>query len=244
MPLRRLLHIHPMETRQRTPAEDNSSATSRLSRGRTLQGHIHQRFDLPPWVLLVQFFIGLGWLRAVAEKVIDPSWWEGAVLRDFLTGHADLALPWYRTFAETVIEPNLFVVAVTVVLAQLFAAVALLSGWRLSAGLAVGAFLNLNFMAAGAVNPSIFYLICQTALLLWILHGESGPKKRPLRLLATVSLLLVLLNVPFISTLDPAAVIEDPATVLVTLGLLTAVASRIGVHYSEEPRGSQPARTT
>ena len=233
-----------MTTRQTTPAEDNSLATSGVSLGRTLQGHIEKRLNLPPWVLLVQVFIGLGWLRAVVEKVIDPFWWNGAVLRDFLDAHADLTLPWYRTFLETVIEPNLFVVAVTVVLAQLFAAVALLSGWRLLAGLAVGAFLNLNFMAAGAVNPSIFYLICQTALLLWILHGESEPKKRALRLLATASIVLVLLNVPFISTIDPAAVIEDPASVLVTLGLLTAVASRIGVRYSEEPEGSRSARST
>ena len=222
-----------MTTHQTTPIEDTSPPTPRTSVPRTLQGHLKRLFDLPPWVLLVQLFIGMGWLRAVVEKVIDPSWWNGSVLRDFLDAHADLTLPWYQPFLEHVIEPYLSVIAVTVVLAQLFAAVALLLGWRLLAGLAVGAFLNLSFMAAGAVNPSIFYLICQTALLLWILHSESEPKKRPLRLLATASFVLVLLNLPFISTIDPAAVIEDPATVLVTLGLLTAVASRIGVRSAE-----------
>lgn len=61
----------------------------------------------------------------------------------------------------------------------------------------------------------------------------SGEVSGTLRLLATTSFVLVLLNGPFISTIDPAAVIEDPATVLVTLGLLTAVASRIGVRSAE-----------
>ena len=28
---------------------------------------------LPAWVVLIQLFIGLGWLRAVAEKLINPS---------------------------------------------------------------------------------------------------------------------------------------------------------------------------
>ena len=38
-----------------------------------------------------------------------------------------------------------------------------------------------------------------------------------------------MLNVPFVTTIDPHSVIEDPAIVLVTLGLLVAIASAAGV---------------
>lgn len=217
-----------MTTHQAAPVEDTPVTTQRRSTLETLRGHIERRLNVPPWVLLVEVFIGFGWLRAAIEKVMDPAWWNGSALREFIEIQLDSALPWYRVFLETVIEPNVFVVSVIVVFAQFFAGVALISGWKVLAGLATGVFLNMHFIAAGAVNPSIFYLVCQIALLLYLLHGESRISRRQLRLLATASFVLVLVNLPFISTIDPAEVIEDPAMVLVTLGLLTAVASRVG----------------
>ena len=224
-----------MFTRQSTSGVTSLSPTSPVATAiEVLRDTIERRLDMPPWVLLVQAFIGLGWLRAAVEKLIDPSSWSGAVLTGFLAEHADRVLPWYDSLLDTVIAPNLLAVSIIVVVAQLFAGFALLSGWRVPAALAAGAFLNLNFIAAGAVNPSIFYLICQAALLLWILQSDHTVRTRHLRLLATASFAMVLLNVPFISTLDPAMVVEDPAMVLITLGLLTAVASRAGVHYSQE----------
>lgn len=190
-------------------------------------------------VLLIGVFVGLGWLRAAVEKMIDPAWWSGEALSGFLdlqTGHA---LLWYQPFLDNVVEPNLILIGIAVVVGQLFAGASLISGWRLSAGLAVGVFLNLNFVAAGAVSPSGFYLICQTALLLWVQH-ERGVRRRSLRLLSTASFAVALLNLPFISTLDPAGVIEDPAIMLVTLGLLVAVASRMGLHATENRSGDVP----
>lgn len=190
---------------------------------------LHDRLAVPPWILLVQLFIGAGWLRAAIEKIIDPAWWNGTALTGFLATHVDTALPWYRPFAETVVVPNALAISVVVVVAQLFAAATMLSGRKLLAGIAVGAFLNLNFVAIGEVDPSIFYLICQAAILLWALQSA---KKRTLRLLATGSAGLVALNLPFVSTLDPHAVIEDPAIILVTLGVLVAITSGLAVHQS------------
>lgn len=227
--------VDSMATRPRAHIDPTETATI-MSATQALWRRAQERLSVPPWVLLVEVFIGIGWLRAVVEKVIDPSWWDGTVLSGFLVAQADHALPWYGAFLDGVVEPNLVAVSIAVVFAQLFAAVSLLSGWRLLAGLATGAFLNLNFIAAGAVNPSIFYLICQGALVLWILHGWSSARKRPLRLLATGSLLMVALNMPFISTVDPAEVIEDPAMVLITLGILTATASRAGIRHPEASR--------
>ena len=37
------------------------------------------------FMLPLRLFIGLGWLRAFAEKLIDPTWYSGAKLTEFLT---------------------------------------------------------------------------------------------------------------------------------------------------------------
>ncbi len=184
---------------------------------------------MPAWVVLVQLFIGMGWARAATEKVIDPAWWNGTVLTEFVAAHRGTPLGWYGPFLENVVAPNVLMVSAVVLIAQVFAAFALVSGQTLLPGLAVGVLLNLNFVAAGAVNPSIFYLICQVGLVLWAIERNGAAGKRPLRLLATVSVALAVVNAPFVATLSPAGVIEDPAIILVTLGLLTAIASRVGV---------------
>ncbi|NND02816.1 MAG: hypothetical protein HKN91_08515 [Acidimicrobiia bacterium] len=219
-----------------TDIEVPSEVVSDESPAEALRARIEQRINVPPWILLIQLFIGFGWIRAVVEKVIDFSWWNGEVLSGFLLEHADLTLSWYQPLLDAMVEPNLIMVSIVVVLAQIVAGVTLLSGRRVLLGLAVGSLLNLNFIAAGAVSPSVFYLICQASVLLWILHGEDGVKKRPLRLLATASSAVALLNLPFVSTFDPQAVIEDPATILVTFGVLTAVASSAGVRSSTTAR--------
>ena len=107
------------------------------------------------------------------------------------------------------------------------------------AGLLVGMFLNLNFVAAGAVNPSIFYLISQAAVMLWIMQTRLpvDTAGSMLRWMPTASLVLLVVNLPFVSTLEPSAVIDDPAMILVFFGLLLAVSSRVA---SIRPAESQP----
>ena len=186
------------------------------------------RFSVPSWVLLVELFIGLGWMRAAVEKIIDGLWWDGTVLREFLINHENLTLPWYRGFLSTIVEPYLLLISVVVVVAQLSAGVALVTGRRVMTGLLIGVFLNLNFIAAGAVNPSIFYLICQAAVLLWIMQTrQHGAATSVLRWMPTASLALLIVNIPFVSTLDPSTVIDDPAMILVLLGLLVGISSRV-----------------
>lgn len=190
---------------------------------------VRPRFNVPSWILLIELFIGFGWLRAAVEKIIDPRWWDGTVLSEFLTNHANLTLPWYRGFLGAVVEPYLVPISIVVVVAQLFAGVTLVTGRWVMAGLLVGMFLNLNFVAAGAVDPSIFYLISQAAVMLWImqtrLHGDTAGSI--LRWMPTASLVLLVVNLPLVSTLEPSAVINDPAMILVFFGLLLAVSSRV-----------------
>lgn len=48
--------------------------------------------DLPAWVVVTEVFIGLGWLRAATEKLIDPPWWAGGTISDFLADHDAITL--------------------------------------------------------------------------------------------------------------------------------------------------------
>ncbi len=179
---------------------------------------------LPAWVVVTQLFIGLGWLRAVAEKVIDPGWWTGDVITRFVFVHGDTTLAWYQPFVEAVVLPAAPLIALVVVVGQLVAGASLVTGRRIGVGLATGIFLNLHFLAAGAVTPSAFYLLAQGALVLWLAEQTlTLVSLKRLQLVAAIAAALVGFNLPFISTVHPAAVIDDPAIMLVLGGALTAL---------------------
>lgn len=180
---------------------------------------------IPSWVLLIQLFIGLGWLRAAVEKVIDPSWWSGVDVQVFLFQHSDDMLGWYRPIANNWIAPYAASIAIAVVAIQLFAASSLLSGRLVRLGLFVGMFLNLNFMAAGSVNPSVFYLLAQGVLALWLAELSLPGKLVPgmLSAAAYLSYVVGMMSLPYIRTLHPAEVMSDPALMLVFSSVLTVV---------------------
>jgi len=198
---------------------------------------------LPSWVVLTQLFIGLGWLRAVAEKVINPQWWSGAVLNDFVSDHQEATLGWYQPFIDSVVIPAAPPIALTVVLGQLVAALSLMTGRRLTLGLSVGMFLNLNFLAAGAVTPSAFYLLAQGAIALWL--SEQKPTAASIKGLGVVAALATFLaaaSLPFISTIHPHEVIEDPAVMFAFGGSLTTLACLLATNANKAHRLTTPPR--
>lgn len=177
----------------------------------------------PVWVVLIQTFIGLGWLRAATEKVIDGDWWSGAVIQDYLAEHADTRLPWFDTFAELFVEPNLNAVIVGVVMLQAMIGLALVTGLGRRLALAAGIGLNLVFVAGGAVNPSVFYLLAQVAMLLWVLESRWDRNSEQLAFLTMgAGWVIALASLPFMRTIDPMAVIDDPAVMLATFGGLVS----------------------
>ena len=91
--------------------------------------------------------------------------------------------------------------------------------------LAVGVLMNLNFMAAGAVNPSAFYLVIQGTIALWLAERTRAGQRagRALTATAVAGAGLAALSVPYISTLHPHGVVEDPAVMMVMGGALTVV---------------------
>jgi thiosulfate dehydrogenase (quinone) large subunit len=181
---------------------------------------------LPSWVLLVQVFIGLGWLRAVVEKLIDPTWWNGTGVNSFLAEQSGAMLGWYEPIARNWIAPYAASIAIAVVALQLFAASTLLSGRLVVFGLFAGMFLNVNFMAAGSINPSVFYLLAQGALAFWLAENSLPGKTIP-RVLSTVAIVgyvIGMMSLPYIHTIHPADVMRDPAVMLVFSAVLTIIA--------------------
>ena len=178
---------------------------------------------IPTWVLLTQLFIGLGWTRAVVEKLIDPTWWTGAHLRAFLTEHESETIGWYQPMVANVIEPAAIAVAVTVIALQALTAASLLTGRRLTVGLALGMAMNVNFIAVGAVSPSVFYLLAQGAVLLWLLERRNSLPGRAIATATIIAVVLAVGSAPWIATLHPAEVIHDPALMMVTAGSLAAL---------------------
>lgn len=182
-----------------------------------------QRARSGTWMLVVELFLGLGWARAAGEKIIDVNWWTGDVLHEFLADHVPVTIGWYEPFLVRVVAPHVVLVAVTVVALQLFAGAALLTGRNRTAGLIIGMFLNLHFLAAGAVNPSAFYLLAQGAVLLAIAEASHARIETLLGTVKFVSGTSALVSVAFIRTLHPATVIDDPAAMFVTLGILSVL---------------------
>lgn len=162
-------------------------------------------------VIPLQLFLGAGWLRAGVEKVIDPSWWSGGYLLNFLEEQRPHMLPWFTPFADGVLAPLAPVVAWGVLWMQIGIAACLFTNRRVQHALWVGITLNVLFTMAGAVNPSAFYLVMQIALLFALSHrvSEVVAVRRAVAFLIPASLLA-----PFARTIHPMAVIEDPALVL------------------------------
>lgn len=194
----------------------------------------------PAWVILIEAFIGLGWLRAAVEKIISSDWWSGDVIREFVHEHEALTLPWYAGFLDGAVLPSTDVLAVVIVLAQLLTAASLLSGIALPTGLFVGMTMNINFIMAGAVDPSIFYLILQASIALWLFEARRSTPGRVayLRWILRLAVLLVLVSAPFVSTIDPSSVVEDPAMVLATYGASIGLASFVALRRID-PRSAE-----
>src|SRR4028119_1730219 len=119
------------------------------------------------YLLPLRFFIGMGWLRASAEKIADPGWYDGTALTAFLEqelagGH--VVFPFYRAMIADVFLPNASALGVIVLIGELLAGVAILIGMFTNAALLGGMFMNLNFILAGTPDPSAFYFLIQVAL--------------------------------------------------------------------------------
>jgi|GEM_PF-5866697 len=186
-----------------------------------------------------RIFLALGWTRAGVEKLIDPDWWTGNYLLEFLNAQQDTALPIATLFTD-LIDTRLAIAISFVVLAiELVLGFCLLTGKRLTSALAVACGLNAVFVSLGAVNPSTFYLVLQLTLAMAMIAGRPVVSVTKNAAVIGGCGLFGLTMTPFISTLHPHEVIEDPAIMLATLAML--VAATLGIrlldHMQSQHRG-------
>lgn len=197
--------------------------------------------SIPSWVLVTELFIGSGWLRAWAEKMLSPAWWRGETLAAFLDTTADARVPWFHLVTDVVVGPNLVLISALVAFVQLALGVALVTGRGRVPALLTGIALNVCFVLAGAVTPSAFYILAQLAVLLWVIEQRRTDRHH---LLATgislAGLAVAGSAILSIGTLHPEHVIEDPSMMLVFAGGLAALGAeraRLGARLAvAEPR--------
>ena len=119
-------------------------------------------------LLPLRLFIGLGWMRAGVEKLIDPLWRSGDSVLVFFQSQisADAVyFPFYETLITQVFAPHALVLSWLILIGELLAGIAILAGIFTTLALLAGLFMNLNFVLAGVVNPSAFYIVIQVTLL-------------------------------------------------------------------------------
>ncbi len=135
--------------------------------------------------LLVRLYVGYQWITAAMDKIGTPAWTgnaAGAGLKGFALGaigetkgaHAQV-LGWYASFLKDVIVPNAAVFGYVVTIGEMAAGVAIILGVFTGIAAFGGAFMNMNYMLAGAItiNPLMFVLEL-FLILAWRVAGYWG----------------------------------------------------------------------
>src|SRR5262245_680925 len=82
------------------------------------------------YLVPLRMFIGLGWLRAFAEKATEPGWRDGTSLSSYLNDRVlggDIPLPPYRALVTGVFLPHATVLGWIVMIGQVLAGLAILT---------------------------------------------------------------------------------------------------------------------
>lgn len=207
------------------------------------------------YLLPLRLFLGLGWLRAGVEKIGEPAWHNGEALTVFLQQQlaADAVyFPFYQTLINELFLPNAVILSWLITLGELLVGVAIITGVFTNLALLCGFFMNVNFVLAGVVNPSAFYIVIQSVLLCSNVGATLGadaylskhirsvflvaqPKFRPeersfekwcFLLLAVLFGGAAVGVIPFIRDYSPHSV-DDPAMLLFILSGLSSLMSLI-----------------
>ena len=191
------------------------------------------------WLVPARGFIAIGWLRACAEKLLDPNWSSGETLRVFLEAQQSfVAFPFYSFVTQHLFLPYLRELAFIVLLGQWLVGLGILFGGWTKIALLAGIFMNLNFLLMGRPDPNAFYIVIQ-----WMLFAAGADRIMSLDAFlkqykaitdlnkvyfVTTALLgfLAISVLPFVKSFSPGQIVKDPVAVLivlfVTIGLSTA----------------------
>jgi len=209
--------------------------------GERLSRQIQKRHAI---LLPLRLFIGLGWMRSSIEKLIEPDWYSGVALHHFFyerIAEGDVAFPFYQFLMEGPFFAHAPLLSKLIIVGEFYCGVAILLGIFMRPALLAGLFMNLNFILAGSVNPSAFYIVIQLTLLVSVVgevfaidsillppnsFAKGATRRRysieraKMALCFGGTLLCMLITIPTayaIKTIDPVQSVEDPATLLLIL---------------------------
>lgn len=145
---------------------------------------------------VIRVLLGLAWLQPGLGKLSNPAWMEtGEALKGFWTnavqipaqGKPPVAFDWYRGFLQGMLDAEAYTwFAKLVVAGEVLVGVALIIGAFVGIAAFFGAFMNWNFIMAGAASTNGLFLVAAILLVLaWKTAGYIGADFFLLRWLGT-----------------------------------------------------------
>jgi thiosulfate dehydrogenase (quinone) large subunit len=145
---------------------------------------------------IVRIFLGYQWVSASLHKIEDPKWVStGEALKGFWanavkvsdTGKSAIAYDWYRSFIQFMLDAQAYTwFAKLVAYGELLIGIALIVGAFVGIAAFFGAFLNWNFVMAGAASTNgLLFALAVVLMLAWKVAGWYGLDRYLLPLLGT-----------------------------------------------------------
>jgi len=147
------------------------------------------------WALL-RLFLGYQWVSASLHKIEDPAWVStGLALKGFWSnavkipeqGKPAIAYDWYRSFLQFMLDAQAYTwFAKLVAYGEFLIGVALIVGAFVGIAAFFGAFLNWNFVMAGAASTNgMLFALAVVLMLAWKVAGWYGADRFLLPVLGT-----------------------------------------------------------
>jgi len=135
--------------------------------------------------LVVRVWLGVQWVEAALHKVTDPAWVQtGTALKGFWTsavtipasGRSAIAFDWYRDILNWLLQNQTYTwFGKVVAYGELLIGLGLIVGAFVGIAAFFGAFLNWNFVMAGAASSNGLLLVLAVLLILaWKVAGYIG----------------------------------------------------------------------
>ena len=138
------------------------------------------------WIwLILRVWLGVQWVEAALHKVSDPAWVQtGSALKGFwagavkipVTGKPAITFDWYRDFLNFLLQNETYTwFGKVVAYGELLLGIALIVGAFVGVAAFFGAFMNWNFIMAGAASSNGLLLVLAVLLVLaWKVAGYLG----------------------------------------------------------------------
>jgi thiosulfate dehydrogenase (quinone) large subunit len=145
---------------------------------------------------IIRIFLGYQWVTASLHKIEDPKWVStGEALKGFWvsavkipeSGKPAITYDWYRGFLQFMLDQQAYTwFAKLVAYGEFLIGVALIVGAFVGIAAFFGAFLNWNFIMAGAASTNgMLFAIAVVLILAWKVAGWYGLDRYLLPLIGT-----------------------------------------------------------